>query len=882
MPDQAHDDDLVMSLVEMALARPPDDREAYLQSACAGNSELFGQVWNYVESEQRMKGFLSDPLFPRALFEHPFEPGELLDGRFRIVREVAQGGMGIVYEAVDEKLERRIALKCAKIGFRKRLPPEVRNASEISHPNVCKIFEIHTASTQQGEIDFLTMEFLDGATLAERLSGGPLPPEEARTIALQLCAGLAEAHRNRVIHGDLKSNNVILTTRGDRASRAVITDFGLARSQEAMQRSMQSGALGGTPEYMAPELWMGEKASIASDIYALGVILYELASGRRPEQPEGGRGDWLGWKPPAVHPKWDRILRRCLDPEPARRFRDADAVAQALAPPRTRRWFLAAAAAAVLAIATGVVTYQRTSAPQESVRLAVLPFESGQASGPLAGTLLRDVAGQVGRLKGNRHTALAVISLNNVLRKHADSVEKVSSMLGATHVLRGTIEREHDQLKLQAFLTDARSLVDLKEWRAQYGVAEERYIPVVLASMVTETLHLPPLAIAPTVNATARGDYLAGLAYLRRDGTIPKALASFERATQADPDSPLAYAGLAEAQWFKYFLTKQRAWLDRSAESAREAERRNLDLAQVHRVAGLHLAHAGFYEQAAAEYRRAIELEPDDAENYRRLGQVYESNNQKGEALVAFETAVSRRPDYYRAHVELGAYHSNRGDFTRAVVPFRKALDLAPDEPNVRFALGATYLNLGMFAAAEQQLRVAVALDDAPKALHALGMTLMYQGRDEEAIAYFSRALRSNPENCLSWMFLGMAYRRTSRTAQSGDANRHGREVAEAELARNPRDGYVRSILGYFAAALGDRGRAETETKQALNSKPDDAETRWTAILTYEALGEREASLAVLNRSTPLQLMDITRWPDVADLARDPRFLRLLLTLNLK
>src|SRR5258706_15374939 len=113
--------------------------------------------------------------------------------------------MGIVYEAVDEKLERRIALKCDKAEFRKRIPPEVRNASEISHPNVCKIFEIHTASTQQGEVDFLTMEFLDGQTLAERLQDGPLPEAEARTIARQLCAGLAEAHRNGVIHGDLKS-----------------------------------------------------------------------------------------------------------------------------------------------------------------------------------------------------------------------------------------------------------------------------------------------------------------------------------------------------------------------------------------------------------------------------------------------------------------------------------------------------------------------------------------------------------------------------------------------------------------------------------------------------------------------------------------------------
>src|ERR1700678_3299042 len=107
-----------MSLVEQALARPIEEREAYLDSACAGNSELFGQVRSYVESEQRMHGFLLEPLFSAAKPEHPFEPGELLDGRFRIVREVAQGGMGVVYEAVDEKLERRIAIKCAKAGFR--------------------------------------------------------------------------------------------------------------------------------------------------------------------------------------------------------------------------------------------------------------------------------------------------------------------------------------------------------------------------------------------------------------------------------------------------------------------------------------------------------------------------------------------------------------------------------------------------------------------------------------------------------------------------------------------------------------------------------------------------------------------------------------------
>jgi hypothetical protein len=176
MPAKARDDDLVMDLVELVLGRPAGERQASLLSACEGDSELFDRVWKYVQWEQRMNGFLLDPLYPSSSWEQPFEPGELLDGRFRIVRELAQGGMGVVYEAVDEKLERRVAIKCAKVGFGKRLPQEVRNASKISHPNVCKTFEIYTIATKHGEIDFLTMEFIEGETLA-----APPPKRPAHT-----------------------------------------------------------------------------------------------------------------------------------------------------------------------------------------------------------------------------------------------------------------------------------------------------------------------------------------------------------------------------------------------------------------------------------------------------------------------------------------------------------------------------------------------------------------------------------------------------------------------------------------------------------------------------------------------------------------------------
>ncbi len=480
-PTRALDDDRVMNLVELALSRPRDERQAYLQSVCGGDNELFGAVWNYVQAEERMNGFLLDPLCDVPAPERPFEPGDLVEERFRVVREVARGGMGVVYEVVDVKLDKRVAIKCAQTGFKMRLPPEVRNGRSISHPNVCRIFEMHTASTAQGEVDFITMEFLDGETLSERLRAGRLPDAEAREIALQLCAGLAEAHRNQIIHGDLKSGNVILTKTAGGAMRAVITDFGLARGLDASLRNAQSAEAGGTPAYMAPELWKGEKASIASDIYALGVILFELASGKNPHPKEESwpRMSWerrLAWKPPAVHPKWDRILARCLDPDPARRFPGADQIALALGPSRSRRWFLLAAAAVVLAAVTGVVTYERAVAPKKIVRLAMPPFKAAGETVSLADGLLRDTTAQLGRIEGNADTSFKFLA---------------GQTSRATEVLRGTLDQENGKVILDAHLTDPRSGIDTREWKAEYAPSETRYIPAALTGFVTETLHLP-------------------------------------------------------------------------------------------------------------------------------------------------------------------------------------------------------------------------------------------------------------------------------------------------------------------------------------------------------------------------------------------------------
>jgi len=871
---KVQDDDLVMSLVETALAVSTGERQAYIQNACSGNPELFSLVWEYVEAERRMNGFLLEPLYPQLLSEHPFKPGELLDGRFQIVREVAQGGMGVVYEAVDQKLERRIALKCAKSGFRRRLPPEVRNASDIGHPNVCKIFEIHTASTADGEIDFLTMEFLEGETLSDRLRKGPLPEKEAHTIAHQLCAGLAEAHRKHVIHGDLKSNNIIVTTADDGAIRAVVTDFGLARTLKAAQGTTQSGPAAGTPDYMAPELWKGGKASVASDIYALGVILHELASGVRPQKET----ERTTRKLPGLSPKWDRVIQRCLDPDPGRRFRGADEVAQALDPPRTRLWALAAIAAVVLAIVGSVATYQAATTPRESVRLAFLPLESAADTAPLAEDLSRKTASQLARLKGSATTKFTLIPPDASLLTKGTLSEKAKALRasGVTHVLHGTLEKENENFVLHGYLTDARTQVNTKEWTAAYAQGEGRYVPVALAGVVTGVFRLPLLAAAAPVNTAARQDYLAGLSYVRRDTGVDDAIVNMERAARADPDSPLTHAGLAEAEWFKYYLTKDQAYLDRASQSVRKAELRNPDLPQVHRIAGLLRANSGRYEQAAADYRRAIELDPANSDAYRRLGLVYEQNNQIEEALASYRRAIEAEPDYYRNHQALGSFYLQRANYGEAVKQFVRTVQLAPGEPNVHFALGTAYMNSGQFTEAENELRSSLRLGETATALHTLGLVLMYQGRDMEASPYINQALTRWPERHLWWMNLATSYRRQNLITEAERANRRGLNLAEKEITHDPRNGIIRSHLAYLCASLGDRSRAESEISQALQLSPNDAQTLWWAASTYEAMGRRDATLAVLGASTGELLAELSRWPDLADLHKDSRFKELL------
>ena len=365
--------DPVMAILQGALQQQPEEREAYLRSACDGDHGLYRELADALRWEERMGNFLMEPLVDFTSPVCPFEPGQTIgDGRFEILREIGEGGMGVVYEAFDRKLQQKIAIKAAKPGFQRLLSPELKAALKVRHQNICLVKEIHTAQTDYGEVDFLAMELLEGETLSAHLAkAGKLSHEEALDIACQVAAGLAEAHRSGIIHRDLKSGNVILCKNEDGTRRAVITDFGLAGGT-----AITSGEVAGTPAYMAPELWRGEQPSKASDVYALGVMLHEMVAGRRPYE-DGGSSDEFGttgpllssvtqeqWQhqaysqPPAspsrfvkhLDPRWDRVIVWCLQPVPNQRPEASAVLTQLLRKP-IRKAVYAVPALLILALA---------------------------------------------------------------------------------------------------------------------------------------------------------------------------------------------------------------------------------------------------------------------------------------------------------------------------------------------------------------------------------------------------------------------------------------------------------------------------------------------------------------------------------------------------
>jgi len=372
------------SLFVQALDLPEGERLQWVKRACADDAAVFEDVEGLLASHASAGEFLQ---FEPNARGQMVAAGDVLAGRFRILRLIGAGGMGEVYEADDLAGGLTVALKtiCAEAALDRRLTARLKNelllARNVSHPNVCKVYEYWESAHDERRLVFFTMELLKGDTLAKRIaSTGRLKSRDALTILGQVASGIEEVHRLGIIHRDLKPSNVFLVPEPEGSERAVLMDFGLARTiSQAGPGKTETGLAMGTPPYMAPELFEGREVSPSVDIYSFGVMALEMVTGSNypliaPRSVTPGLGSG-----------WDEVLR-CFDRDPAQRPATARAVVAAIERRGRpyRRTAIAAVFVLVCALAALAAWKGIDRAPQRAAAVTQLTFDTGFTADPAA------------------------------------------------------------------------------------------------------------------------------------------------------------------------------------------------------------------------------------------------------------------------------------------------------------------------------------------------------------------------------------------------------------------------------------------------------------------------------------------------------------------
>jgi tetratricopeptide (TPR) repeat protein len=522
-------------------------------------------------------------------------PGVVLAGRFRVRRYVGRGGMGEVYEAEDVELGDPVALKL--------LPPrlagneetlrmfrqETQLARRVTHDNVCRVFDLardDDPARQPRTLHFLTMEFLEGETLADRLArDGPMSPAEALPMIRQIAAALSAAHSAGVVHRDLKPANVMLTTGRSGSLRAVVMDFGLALNPE--QSGPGAAMIAGTPSHMAPEQISGGAITPATDIYALGVVIYQMLAGELPFHRSSltrlvaaaAANDREAFRPNAkgLPARWSKAILRCLEPDPAARFPSSAAVVSALNPTRTGR----RVAMAALVAAAGGVLWRRPKAPPSR-------FNSGNAEA--------DADYQKGRLHAQR---LTTAELKKAVGYFESAIRRQPRFAAAYSGLANTYSRLND-----------------------YGGMPHREASAKAVDAAAKAVNLDP--------ASADAQASLGLALLQDVDRWRTAESPLKRAIALDPDYGSA------RQWFAIFLFR----LGRTREAIQEAEaamRAEPVSLPVHNVLGWAYYLDRQYDRAAEQAAHMIDLDANFAYSYALLAR---ARLAKGDVNAAREAAL--------------------------------------------------------------------------------------------------------------------------------------------------------------------------------------------------------------------------------------------------
>jgi serine/threonine-protein kinase len=697
-------------------------------------------------------------------------PGKRL-GHFEIRRVLGVGGMGIVYEAQDVRLQRRVALKVLSPELfrdrvaRERFMREAQLAASITHPNVAIVHEVD----EEAGTPFIAMEFVPGRTIKAQVRSGPLPFQKVLSVGQQVCSALEAAHDVGIVHRDIKSSNIIVTP----SSQVKVLDFGLAKalsttwlkassarerapmvasspSQEETGVTLQ-GAILGTPSYVSPEQASGGVMDARSDLFSLGVVLYEAASGRLPFQgstneeilesirsqdPTPLRLD------PQVPGGFSRVIARCLTKNPEDRHGSAAQLREELdrleeeskqRPRRIgsvrRRAFLVAGAMVVVLALIGALEFGalrdfvRTGISPTPIRaLAVLPFEN--LSGDPNQEYFAD--GMTDELISSLATIeqLRVISRTSVMQYKSVNkpLPEIARELDVGGVVAGSVTRAGNRVRIRAQLIQA--VTDRHLWSGSYErelddiLALQNGVARAIAREVQATLTEQEdrrLKGSARVNPEAYEAYLKGRYYwnTRTSAGLRKGVGYFERAIEKDPDYAPAYAGLADSYLMMgryHVLAKEDAYR-RARTAATNALRIDSSLAEAQTsIAAIREDLDWDWVGAEKAYRRALELNRSYAIAHHWYAVLLAGQGRHGEAIAEIERARALDPLSLNVNTEVCGVYFFARQYDRAIRECEKAIQIDEDYALAHYYLGLAYAFMERFDEAIAELQKARSL----------------------------------------------------------------------------------------------------------------------------------------------------------------------------
>jgi serine/threonine protein kinase/tetratricopeptide (TPR) repeat protein len=846
--------------------------------------------------------------------------------------------MGVVYKALDTRLDRFVALKFLHEKYLEnkqalgRFEREARVVSALNHPKICVIHEVDSFKGQP----FIAMEFLQGETLAHVMKKSQMEVERILDLGIQVTEGLEEAHSKGVIHRDIKPSNIMVIGSG----HVKILDFGLAKltqlpfpyREDSSAPTLDDyitdqGVLLGTISYMSPEQALGKEVDHRSDLFSLGVLLYEMAAGTLPFQGEtlAGLCDELIHRNPIsvlrLNPKlpeeFEGLYSRVLEKDPRYRFQSASDLRAELShlkhqidmsatplpaarPKRKMRGIRKLARLGILVLLAVVLIlpgirnpilhfFGISGLPPEK-HIAVLPFELAEAYRQEHQMFFDGLANQMTRSLVRLEQfqdQLLVVPFSEISKGKITSSLEAHREFNVTLVVYGSVETDGEEVTLLLDLIDA----DRTRSMNKATVFGELSDPESLQKRtIRELIDMLEITLGPEADEVLAAGYpaqeTARSLFLRADGfllryddseNLIRAEDVLVEALRIDPNYADARAALGETYRLQFEDSADPKWIEQAEKECLRAIELDADLVDAHVLLGKLRAARGFYEEAQQTYEVVLELNPRNADAYRGLAESWAKQGDTQTAEATYKAAIALRPGYWPGYHELAMFYFSNERLEEALQAWQQVRDLIPESSSPYSNLGAVNFRLHRYEEAREFYETAIEKDSSDvRPYYNLGTLLYFQGNYEEAARAFENAIELADSRYLYWAAAGDTYRELGDLESSRYYHGGAVDRVRGLVELDPNDARAKARLADYLIQLGETEEGLDYLEETLQM--DQAENApWFMQLAgklYEQVGNRDLAIDYLIRAVELgsdrDLIEDS--PILSRLIKDPQY----------